>query len=189
MGILKRIYVWGFRGHGGRHHCQNCSDFHAVFHEKLPNNNLFSRNQTNILPFQSRAEFWQQQKPMYARKGKSAKQGSKRSKGDPAKYILKCLEEIDEGMKILTILISKSVSLCYHLQSENLSLFLWAFTKVKFFSSILPMRLSVESKRRHNVILRRGIMTLYLFTETVTISPKGSPNLSIFSIRETIILF
>ena len=124
-----------------------------------------------MLPFQSRAEFWQQQKPMYARKGKSAKQGSKRSKGDPAKYILKCLEDIDEGMKILTILISKSVSLCYHLQSENLS-----------FSVC-------QIKRRHNVILRRGTMTLYLCTETVTISPRGSPNLSNFLIRETIILF
>ena len=68
----------------------------------------------NMLFFQSRAEFWQQQKPMYARKGKSAKQGTKRDKGDPAKYILKCLEDIDEGVKILTRLIPKHVSLCYH---------------------------------------------------------------------------
>ena len=65
----------------------------------------------NMLFFQSRAEFWQQQKPMYARKGKSAKQGAKRDKGDPAKYILKCLEDIDEGVKTLTTLISKSIFL------------------------------------------------------------------------------
>ena len=61
-----------------------------------------------MFPFQSRAEFWQQQKPMYARKGKSAKQDAKRDKGDPAKYILKCLEDIDEGVKILTRLRARS---------------------------------------------------------------------------------
>lgn len=52
-----------------------------------------------------RTDFWQQQKPMYSRKkDRSAKdeegrrKGSASGKKDPTSWILKNLEEIDEGL-------------------------------------------------------------------------------------------
>ena len=50
----------------------------------------------------TRTEFWRQQKPMYARKrekeeAKGAREKNKQQPNDPAKYILKNLEEIDAG--------------------------------------------------------------------------------------------
>lgn len=45
----------------------------------------------------SRADFWRQQKPMYARK-RDRMQGQMKSKSrDPTSFILKNLEDIDEG--------------------------------------------------------------------------------------------
>ena len=47
----------------------------------------------------SRADFWRQQKPMYARKRdkERQRQSAKAHKTDPTNYLLRCLEEIDEG--------------------------------------------------------------------------------------------
>ena len=52
----------------------------------------------------TRTEFWQQQKPMYSRKrDKQTREGTKSRGGksgrqkDPTSYVLKNLEEIDEG--------------------------------------------------------------------------------------------
>ncbi|XP_011670214.1 tetratricopeptide repeat protein 25 isoform X1 [Strongylocentrotus purpuratus] len=51
----------------------------------------------------TRTEFWRQQKPMYARKrekeeAKGAREKNKQQPADPAKYILKNLEEIDAAL-------------------------------------------------------------------------------------------
>ena len=52
----------------------------------------------------NRSDFWRQQKPMYARKrdrqSRSAKGSANVGRGgqDPLKYVLRKLEEIDEGM-------------------------------------------------------------------------------------------
>ena len=58
----------------------------------------------------SRTEFWRQQKPMYSRKrdkemrDRDARRGSGRgARGDAAKYVLKNLEEIDQGNKFLEV--------------------------------------------------------------------------------------
>lgn len=46
----------------------------------------------------SRADFWRQQKPMYARKREKAKQrqSAKARNQDPTSYLLRCLEDIDD---------------------------------------------------------------------------------------------
>ncbi|XP_063954060.1 outer dynein arm-docking complex subunit 4-like isoform X4 [Lytechinus pictus] len=51
----------------------------------------------------TRTEFWRQQKPMYARKrekeeAKGAREKNKQQPADPAKYVLKNLEEIDAAL-------------------------------------------------------------------------------------------
>lgn len=47
----------------------------------------------------ARADFWRQQKPMYARKRDKAKQrqSAKARNQDPTSYLLRCLEDIDDG--------------------------------------------------------------------------------------------
>ena len=48
----------------------------------------------------SRADFWRQQKPMYARKRDKEKQrrSAKSQSRDPRSYILRSLDEIEEGV-------------------------------------------------------------------------------------------
>ena len=55
---------------------------------------------------ETRTEFWRQQKPLYARKKEKAKYNVPRKKNKPtvSKFVLKQLEEVDQGECNLTII-------------------------------------------------------------------------------------
>ena len=66
-------------------------------------NHIYELVNQGIDYLDTRTEFWRQQKPMYARKrekevAKGQQDKNKSKPSDPAKYVLKNLEEIDAGM-------------------------------------------------------------------------------------------
>ena len=64
------------------------------------NRPVYELVQGGLSYLETRTEFWRQQKPLYARKGnKDAKtRGKKKTKPSVGKYVLKQLEEIDQGI-------------------------------------------------------------------------------------------
>lgn len=65
---------------------------------------MYELVQGGLTYLDTRTEFWRQQKPLYARRKDTGKKPSgkkKKTKVSQGKYVLKQLEEVDQGLKVL----------------------------------------------------------------------------------------